>query len=212
MWIMWTIFPCDTTSSHSQINVASDIAAVSTCLWRIITRCDERKGNNGRDDDHDVQHHHAKVLLGPGLEHLMPQLVKLIHPISTYRHDSNNNNKSMTTTTTTTPWLPQHDVWRVQCMSSHQPCLICAPCHWAVHRTHDNLAWPSHVILQLLQDDTIYQFRKWVSQQKPGRQAVFSNIRWGNLWIQPQGYDLPISHRNWLMYPGFAAMSIPTTQ
>ena len=53
-------------------------------------------------------------------------------------------------------------------------CLICRPCHSAVHSTHDNmtLALSYNTIDQLLSDERIYKFCHWASRQKPGKYAV----------------------------------------
>lgn len=97
--------------------------------------------------------HKAQILLGPGLEHIMDSL--LSSSPATYKNDSD-------TTKTRVKQVLQ------------QTCLICRPCHSAIHNTHDNMALALHfnTIDSLLSDKQVYKFCQWANKQKPGKYAV----------------------------------------
>jgi hypothetical protein len=90
----------------------------------------------------------ARVILGPGLEHVVDAL-------SVSLSDSSNNRIIVKRLLSKT-------------------CDICRPCHSAVHNTHDNmvLALQYNTVEQLLNDEAIYKFCQWAHKQKAGKYAL----------------------------------------
>ena len=58
--------------------------------------------------------------------------------------------------------------------SLQQTCNICAPCHAAIHRRHDNmvLALEFNTVEKLLGDEQIRSFCKWANKQRAGKYAL----------------------------------------
>lgn len=96
------------------------------------------------------QEEKARVVLGPGLEHLLDALSVSLSDAST------SNNRII---------VKRH---------LSKTCDICRPCHSAVHNTHDNMVLALHynTVEQLLNDEAIYKFCQWAHKQKAGKYAL----------------------------------------
>ena len=88
--------------------------------------------------------HRAQLILGDGLEDLVPRLV-----------------------------APTNLRWVIRNILG-TTCDICRPCHSMIHGNYDNmtLALQYNTVDKLLEDEVVRKFCKWANKQRPGKHAL----------------------------------------